>query len=73
MAREKSSLLIKKYDELGDQIAKFEAYIPIIDISTKTVLEAGEQIEDENKRLRFYGGNYLELIGYLRKAGIITN
>ena len=64
--------LLNKYYELGDTISKFASYQPIIQINIDTALEVANNIEDEDKKLRFFGGRYLDLVEQLKKAGIIN-
>lgn len=64
--------LLNKYYELGDAINKFASYQPIIQIDVDTTLESANNIEDKNRKLRFLGGRYLDLVEQLKKAGIIN-
>lgn len=64
--------LLNKYYEMGAAITKFSAYQPIIQIDVDTALETMNEIDDEKRKLRFLGRQYLDLVDDLKKAGIIN-
>lgn len=64
--------LLNKYYELGEMITKFASYQPIIQIDVDMALETANRVEDENKKLRFLGRQYLDLVDHLKRAGIIN-
>lgn len=63
--------LMSKYYELGDLMTKFISHQSIIQIDVKTTLEAADTVEDRDKKLRFLGERYYELVDMLQKAGVI--
>ena len=65
--------ILKSYSELGNTLSQLTTMIDVINIDVDTALKTGSKIEDENRRLRFYGMQYLELVEDLKKAGIINN
>lgn len=69
--RETDNELMKRYFELGDLLAKFSAYQSIMQIDIDVALEIAEEIDNEDKKLRFLGRQYLDLVDNLKKAGIV--
>lgn len=63
--------LLNKYYELGDLMTKFISYQDIIQIDVDTALEVANNLEDSDRKLRFLGSRYLDLVDTLQKAGII--
>ena len=63
--------MLNKYYELGDLLTKFISYRSIIQIDVDTALDAANQFEDRDKKLRFLGERYLDLADTLQKAGIL--
>lgn len=63
--------MLNKYYELGDLLTKFISYQNIIQIDVDTALDAANQLEDRDKKLRFLGKRYLDLADTLQKAGIL--
>lgn len=63
--------LLNKYLELGESLSKFSSYQPIIQIDVDVALETANKVEDEDRKLRFLGRYYLDLVDDLKKAGII--
>lgn len=69
--KSKSEFMNKFYD-FHDELTGLASYADIINIEVETAVKYGEKIEDEHRRLRFYGRHYLELLENLQKAGILN-
>lgn len=73
MTKNQDNKILNTYYELGEVLRNLSTRIDIINIDVNTALETGESMKDENLKLKFYGGRYLELVEELRKAGILNN
>ena len=73
MTKNQDNKILNTYYELGEVLRNLSTRIDIINIDVNTALETGESMKDENLKLKFYGGCYLELVEELRKAGILNN